>query len=163
MKKIITALFFITLSCVAFADVDAKVTMDFRDTDVREVFKIIANKIDMGMVIEKSVRGQITLTIKSTQARDALDLISEASGYAWEQRGNNIFVTVAPLLSKKIKAFRLNYIDIEEAAKVLSQTVSGDIKIATCKHIDSLVISAEKEAMNEAMLILSLIDRKPVK
>jgi type II secretory pathway component HofQ len=135
--------------------------MDFRDTDVREIFKIITSKINMGLVVEKSVRGNTTLSIKEAKAKDALDLVSEASGYVWEKRGNNILVTAKPLLSRKIKVIQLQNIDIEEAAMILSQTITGDIKVATCKHMNSLVISAGKEAMDEAMLIISLIDQKP--
>jgi type II secretory pathway component GspD/PulD (secretin) len=159
-KILVLSLFFATFNCAAFANLGAKITLDFRDTDVREIFKVITGSINMGLVIEKSVRGKLTLSIKDTKAIDALDLVAEASGFAWEKRGNNILVTKDFLIDKKVKVFRINHIDVGEAAKILRQTIREDIKISTCKHLDSLVVNAGKKEMDKVMRIISLIDRK---
>ncbi len=159
MKKLLVLVFLASVCCNLFAGLEEKVSMDFRDTDVREIFKIIAGKVGMGIVIEKSVRGNMTLTIKDARAEEALDLVTEASGFNWQRRGNNIFVTSRPARERKIKVIPLKHIGVNEAAKILSIAVAGDIKIASCEHIESVVLNGREDALEEAMLIIAQIDK----
>lgn len=164
-RILFVSLFFLSSGYTAFANLDEKVTIDFRDADVRQILTVITGNINMGLVVEKSVRGQLTLKIKNTAAKDALDLVTDALGYSWEKRGNNIFVTSDSSIDKKIKVLRIHHIDAGEAAKVLRETLKGDIlkgdmRISECKHIDSLVIIAGTNEMEKVMRIIGLIDRR---
>jgi hypothetical protein len=39
-KILVLSLFIATFNCAAFANLDAKITLDFRDTDVRQIFVV---------------------------------------------------------------------------------------------------------------------------
>lgn len=163
MKRLAVVIFMMAFCSTVFADLSQKVSMDFRDTDIREIFKLITQKADMGIIVEKSVRGNMTLTIKNATAKEALDLVSEASGFSWEKRGDNVLVTARPLFVRKIRMIQLKHINFAEAAKILHHSLTGDIKVSPCEHLNGLVLNGTADAMAEAMLIISHIDRKPLK
>ncbi|PKL44483.1 MAG: hypothetical protein CVV42_19395 [Candidatus Riflebacteria bacterium HGW-Riflebacteria-2] len=163
MKKFAVVIFMMAFCSTGFADLSQKVTMDFRDTDIREIFKLISEKAGMGIVIEKSVCGNMTLTIKNSTAKEALDMVSEASRFSWEKRGDTVLVTSKPLFIRKIRMIQLKHINFAEAAKILHHSVTGDLKVSPCEHLNGLVLNGTADAMAEAMLIIGYIDKKPVK
>ena len=160
MRKFLVFVFLMSFASLAFAGLQNKITMDFRDTDLREICKILAKQADMGIAIEKSVRGNISITIKNTPIREALDLVAEASGFAWVQKGGNILITDARRLSGRVvKVISLKHINVDEAAKILAGAIVGDLKIATCQHTNGLVLNGSNAAIEDSMQIIGHIDR----
>ncbi len=160
MRKFLVFVFLMSFASFAFAGLQDKVTMDFRDTDLREICKILAKQADMGIAIEKSVRGNISITIKNTPIREALDLVAEASGFAWVQKGGNLLISDARRLSGRVvKVISLKHVNVNEAAKILSGAIVGDLKIATCQYTNGLVLNGSNAAIEDSMQIIGHIDR----
>ncbi len=160
MRKFLVFVFLMSFASLAFAGIQDKVTIDFRDTDLREICKILAKQADMGIAIEKSVRGNISITVKNAPVREALDLVAEASGFAWVQKGNNILISEARRLSgRTVKIISLKHINVNEAAKILASSIVGDLKIATCQHTNGLVLNGSNAALEDSMQIIGHIDR----
>ena len=160
MRKFLVFVFLMSFASLAFAGLQDKVTMDFRDTDLREICKILANKADMGIAVEKSVRGNITITIKNASIREALDLVAEASGFAWVQKGGNILISDARRLAgRSVKVISLKHINVNEAAKIVISSIVGDLRIATCQHTNSLILNGSAAAIEDSMQIIGHIDR----
>ncbi len=160
MRKFLVVLLMMSFASLAFAGLQEKVTMDFRDTDLREICKILAQKADMGIAIEKSARGNVTISIKNATVREALDLVADASGFAWVQKGSNILISDQRRLSgRTVKVISLKHINVNEAAKILAGAIVGDLKIATCQHTNGLILNGSNAAIEDSMQILGHIDR----
>lgn len=160
MKRLIFVLILVSICTSSFAGMTDKITMDFRDTDVREILKIISVHAGFGMVSEKSVRGNLTISVKDVSAKAALDLVTKASGFAWEQIGNTVFVADEKKLSKReIKVINLKFLSAGEVAKILSISILGDLKLATNYDGNSIVLNGSRNAIDQAMLIVSAIDK----
>lgn len=163
MKKLILILVLSCLCSTAFAGMAEKISMDFRDTDVRDIFKIVATRGGFGIAPEKSVRGNLTLSMKDVTVKEALDIITKASGFAWEKIGNTIVVADEKKLeSRQIKVISLKFLPAPLVAKILSISIKADVKIATNEYGNSVVLNGSKEGIEQSMLIVGQID-KPIK
>lgn len=159
MKKICLTMFLVFCTGILFAGLDEIISMDFRDTDVRDIVKLIAQKGGLGMVTEKSMRGNLTINIKDATVKEALDLVTNASGFSWILTGQTIFVTDPRKIENQMKIFSLSHYPVDEAAKILASTIKADIKIASDEHGNSLILNAAPATLEQAKKIIEEIDR----
>ena len=122
---------------------DQKITLDFKDADIRNVLKVIAYKSGVNIVASPEVAGTVTIRLSDVPWLDALRTIVSIYGYGYEQREN--IVTVAPIEKltnqKKLEVeltqvqptitevFSLKYIDAADARKAIEPQISGRGKI----------------------------------
>lgn len=159
MKQVILLLAMLSICSMVTADLNEKISMDFRDTDVREICKVIASRSGMGIITEKSVRGQLNISLKNLTVRQALDLVADASGFTWVQKHGTVLLTDERKLGRELKVINLKNISAEEVARIISISVHSDLKIATCTDSNSVIINGSRTAISEAMLIVGHIDR----
>jgi type IV pilus assembly protein PilQ len=80
---------------------DGKVSLDFRDADIRNVFKILAFKSGVNIVASPEVTGAVSIQLNDVPWQQALDVILQTYGYAYERRGNIIVVTTIENMKKR--------------------------------------------------------------
>ncbi len=69
------------------------VSLDFLDADIRNVLKILSLKSGVNIVASPEVTGAISIELEDVPWKQALDVILQMYGYAYEQKGNIIMVT----------------------------------------------------------------------
>lgn len=69
------------------------VSLDFVDADIRNVFKILSLKSGVNIVASPEVTGAISIQLDDVPWKQALDVILQNYGYAYEQKDNIIMVT----------------------------------------------------------------------
>jgi len=72
-----------------------KVTFDFKDIDIRNALKLIAEMSDLNIIMSDDVKGTLTMRLIKVPWDQALDLILRARGLASEKLGN--VVRIAPM------------------------------------------------------------------
>ncbi|HLF17456.1 MAG TPA: type IV pilus secretin PilQ [Candidatus Omnitrophota bacterium] len=77
------------------------VSLDFREADIRNVFKILSFKSGVNIVAGPEVTGTVSIQLNNVPWKQALDVILQTYGYAYEQRGNIIIVTTVENLKKR--------------------------------------------------------------
>ena len=77
------------------------VSLDFRDADIKNVFKILSFKSGVNIVASPEVSGMVTIQLTDVPWGQALDVILQSYGYASEKRGNIILVTTVENLKKR--------------------------------------------------------------
>lgn len=159
MKKILLGLLMAGICSVASAGLNDKISIDLRDTDIRDVCKLISSQAKIGIVTEKSVRGMVTISLREVSARDALDLVTQSNGFAWAQLNGAILVTDERRLGRSVKVFNLKHASADEAARIISSSIAEDMKIAVCQENNSLVINGYRKGLDEAMQIIGHLDR----
>jgi type IV pilus assembly protein PilQ len=80
---------------------EGNVSFDFRDADIRNVFRILSFKSGVNIVAGPEVTGVVTIKLDDVPWQQALDVILEAYGYAYEKRGNIISVTTIENLKQR--------------------------------------------------------------
>ena len=158
MRRLLIALIMLSFCSAAFAGLDAKVSLDFRDTDVREILHILVAKADMGLVIDQAVAGKITLTLKNTTAREAIEMVTDAAGFAWFRKGNNIVVSDFHKIPGLAKVVAMKHITADSAALVLSQSNIGEVKVVVSSN-NRLVLTGDRYGVERAMRVIAGIDK----
>ncbi|MFZ5951298.1 MAG: hypothetical protein ACOYXC_11360 [Candidatus Rifleibacteriota bacterium] len=158
MKKNLLIVLMLFFAGNLFAAIESKISLDFRDTDVRDILKIIAKTGELGLVTEKSVRGNLTLTIKDASVKEALDMVSQAVGFTWVLNGSTIFVTDERRIENQTKTVKLRYYPIEDAARIVAVSVKADLKVATDHTGSNLILNGSPKGIEMAEKILASID-----
>ena len=123
--------------------VGGKITVDFKEADLRNVLKVIAYKAGINIVASPEVQGVVSMRLSEVSWQDALKTILSAYGYGYEQRENIIMVAPIEKLTEQKKqevelaqvqptiteVFALKYIDAADAQKAIEPQLSGRGKI----------------------------------
>lgn len=77
------------------------VSFDFRDADIRNVFKILSFKSGVNIVASPEVQGAVSIQLTDVPWKEALDIIVQTYGYAYEHKGNIVVVTTVENLKQR--------------------------------------------------------------
>jgi type IV pilus assembly protein PilQ len=102
-----------------------------------EVLRMIGSQAQVSIVPSKEVRGTVpAMDLYNVTVPEALDAILSSNGYAYEQRGNIVFVLSEKEMEDRKKrdletdVYRLYYINASDAATVLKSVLSEEGKIS---------------------------------
>lgn len=77
-----------------------KVTLEFKDADIKNIFRIIAEVSGYNMIIDNAVTGKVTIRLINVPWDQALDLILETNDLGMTKVGNVIRVLPATMIKK---------------------------------------------------------------
>ncbi len=97
---------------------EGQVSLNFRDTDIRNVLRMLALKSGINIVAGPEVTGLVTIELKNVPWKMALKVILETYGYAYEQKENIITVTTVENLQKR----RTNAALLSEQEPLITKT-----------------------------------------
>ena len=80
---------------------EGRVSLDFRDADIRNVFKILAFKSGVNIVASPEVQGAVSIQLNDVPWQQALEVILQTYGYAYDRKGNIIIVTTIENLKQR--------------------------------------------------------------
>jgi len=161
LSIIVVVLGLLIPSILSASGLDTKISLDFKDTDIREIVKIVAEKAGLNIFVEKAVRGNVTIRARNMPINEFLDTLLISNGFAWEQRNNAILIADEKKLTAwqpVVCATHLSYISPSDAAKIIAQTIKKDIKIATDPERGLLLIGGSKNALRLAKSACEMID-----
>jgi type IV pilus assembly protein PilQ len=81
-----------------------KVTFDFKDIDIRNALKLIAEMSKLNIIMSDDVKGTLTMRLVDVPWDQALDLILTARGLGKEEEGNVIRIAPIDVLRKEYEA-----------------------------------------------------------
>jgi len=81
-----------------------KVTFDFKDIDIRNALKLIAEMSDLNIIMSDDVTGTLTMRLVDVPWDQALELILSARGLGKEQTGNVLRVAPVAVLRKEYES-----------------------------------------------------------
>ena len=126
----------------AFLGSAQMVSIDARDLDLGDSFRLIANVANINVVIHPSVQGKVNLAVKEVRWEQVLDLVLKSHGLSKEVEGN--IMRILPVASleaeQKQKAaleqacinalplqthlYVLNYARAEDVSPIISKLLS---------------------------------------
>lgn len=157
----LTFMIFLLISHKTFAE--DNISLDFRDTDIRDILKIIAQKTGTNIIAEKSVRGNVTVKLNDVYYEEAMNLIAKTNGYAIRKIGNTWILADE---KKLVEAFekgltitkRLQYAKAADVSKIIAQTIKKDVRVATDDRINAVIVSGSKDILDEVKKLIETID-----
>ena len=122
-----------------------RISLDFKDADLRNVLKVLAYKSGVNIVASPEVSGNVSIKLTDVPWKEALKTILSAYGYGYDQRENIIMVAPLEKLTEQKKqevelaqvqptvteVFNLKYIDAGDARKAIEPQLSsrGEVTI----------------------------------
>jgi len=121
-----------------FAYTGQKVTFDFKDIDIQNALKLIAEMSDLNIIMSDDVSGKLTMHLVGVPWDQALDLILSARGLGKERSGN--VMRVAP--ARVLQAENASRLQAQKTTRNLEPLVTEFISLSYAKVADIKTILA---------------------
>ncbi|MBF0408268.1 MAG: hypothetical protein HQM10_13025 [Candidatus Riflebacteria bacterium] len=164
----LTALMAVSAMLLVFSPSQAvlaedNITLEFRDADIRDIIKIIAQKSGANIIAERNVKGNVTVKLSDVYYEEAMNLIAKTNGYAVRKIGNTFVLADE---KKLIESFekgltvtkRLQYAKAGDVSKIITSAIKKDIKVATDDRINAVIVSGSKDMLDEVKKLIETID-----
>ena len=151
---------------------EKRVLLSFKDADIKDVLQALSIKAGVNIVIDEGVSKKITLVLNNVTAKEALEMITKASGLAYE-KWNNGYIVATPkrlveILDSGITREKAP-VQVVEAVEIKGDTtqIQSTLKVVYPDIVTSitgkyLVLRGEKEKIEEAKKLIGNIDVAPV-
>lgn len=156
------------------SDVPETITLDFKDADIRNVFKVIAQKAGVNIVATPEVGGNVTIRLSEVSWQKALDTIVKTYNFDYEWLSEKIIMvsTLEKLTQQRkaqaeaaegepldTRAIVLNFSRAEDIKTAVEKLVSARGKITLESRANTLIISDIKSNLVRIEEIVKKLDK----
>lgn len=144
---------------------EEKVYLDFRDTDIKEVARVISKISGRSILVSEGISASVTVNLSDISWRQALDIILKTYHLAVIEDGDFLIIvsydqvrtqeTLAPL---KTEIISLNFADMASVNSILSGSLTSRGSVQIDARTKSLIITDTDDAINNVKKILERID-----
>lgn len=123
---------------------DSKVTLDFRNAEIKNVLRILSLKSGVNIVAGPEVQGLVTIRLVEVPWEKALEVVLRTYGYVYEREGNVIRVTTRERVSQEdlaTEAFVLNYITAQEVQEAVQEMLSERGRLKSVNRTNTLIVT----------------------
>ena len=161
---------------VAITDSPNKITLSLRDSDVRQVLRMFADKAGINVVFHNSVEGKVTLDLVNVTLNDAFLLVMKSSELTYIKDGKNLIVASMEA-SKDLGAGKqgltvipIKYVEAPAVAKFLNANVfsakmagvSNKQVVASNPRTNEILIFGTDNDAAVAEKVVAQVDKKPM-
>lgn len=161
---------------VKLTDKNELITLSLRDSDVKQVLRMFADKAGMNVVFHSSVSGKVTLDLVNMPINDAFALVLQIAGLNYYTQNNTLIVIAknnadnASFSKQEMMVFPVKYVNASKIADFLNKNVFG-MKKAGLSGVDAATVNT---ATNEIIVfgmpsdaaivekVISQLDREPL-
>ncbi len=157
-----------------------KLSLDFKDADIKNVFRLLADVSGLNIVVTSDVSKKVTLRLIEVPWDQALDLLIDTNGLGKEQIGNVVRISTASQLkterdqlaaAKKAEEnleplqtvyFNINYAkvkDLEPKVKALL-TKRPDASLVIDERSNTIMVRDVKKAVDDASTLIAKLDAR---
>jgi type IV pilus assembly protein PilQ len=147
-------------------DLDKKISLNFKNADIRDVLTGIARESKVNIVLSNEVKGLVTIYMDDVSIGEAFKHISRSNNFAYKVDGDVIYVDKADLMeSKELKNnffYKPENIDILKLEEILKNYVSKDGKVVVDSFSGALIITDADSNLDKIKALVQQLDT-PVK
>ncbi|MCC5464553.1 type II secretion system protein GspD [Pelosinus baikalensis] len=146
----------ITICSIAMADPQS-IDLSFVDEDVRVILHTLAIISNVDIIIDDSIKGNITMKLKSTTFENALILITSAKGLSYRKIGESFIIEPADMGTTEI--YKLRYIRAVDIKKTLEPIMNSlKLKAEIDEISNSLIFSGSPTGCAHIKILLTDLD-----
>ncbi len=159
---------------VALTNKRIPINLSLRDSDVKQVLRMFADKAGLNIIFYSSVSGKVTLDLVDVPLNDAFDMVLETAGLTYAKEGNTILVAAASdteftAMKQEMNLIPVKYVDAAAIAEFLNKNIyslkrpgfSGSEIAVTNPSTNELLIMGSKNDAEIAKKIVEKFDKKP--
>lgn len=157
---------------VSITSANSPVTLSLRDSDVKQVLRMFADKAGLNIIFHDSVGGNVTLDLVNVSLNDAFNLVMEIAGLNYVVDNGTLIVSKAGaqnnFAKQEITAVPVKYIDANAMAEFLNKNIYGmnkpgfsnDVAV-TNPATNEILIFGTKNDVAIAKKVIDKFDKKP--
>ena len=157
-------------SGVQLTDKNELITLSLRDSDVKQVLRMFADKVGMNIVFHNSVEGKVTLDLVQTPINEAFNLVLQIANLSYYKQGNTMIVMAssspdnAAFSKQEMMVFPVNYVSASKIADFLNKNVFGMKKVGMSSVDAATVNPATNELIvfgmpSDAAIVTKVIEQ----
>ena len=161
---------------VRLTDSNDTINLSLRDSDVRQVLRMFADKAGLNIVFHASVKGKVTLDLVDMPINEAFALVLQVAGLNYYTQSNTLVIIAknnadnAAFSKQEMMVFPVKYVSAVKIADFLNQNVFGMQK-AGLSSVDAATVNM---ATNELIVfgmksdaaiverVIEQLDREPI-
>ncbi|HSA06228.1 MAG TPA: secretin N-terminal domain-containing protein [Candidatus Gastranaerophilales bacterium] len=151
------------------------ITLSVKDSDLKQVLRMMADKAGMNVMIHDSVTGTISLDLIEVDLNKAFEYIMTVKSLTYWKDGNTLIIAdknTAKTLSlniAQIKAIKIKYVDAQRVANFLNKNIftlnrpntSTSSIVTTNPHNNEVLIFGSDDDIQLAEEVIKYLDAKP--
>ena len=141
-----------------------KISIDFRNTPIDDVLRIMAEQADVDIVKSPTVAGNVTATLTNVPLEEALNNILASHGYSYVATKNMIRIASIAEITEKAerlesKIYHITYADVKEVEKALKNFISQRGSISCNPGTSHIIISDTEDNIKAIDTFIDEVDR----
>jgi type IV pilus assembly protein PilQ len=141
-----------------------RVSLDFRNTPIEDVIRLMAEQADVDVIISPAVTGAVTVTLRDVPLEEALNQILAAHAYSYVMSENMIRVITAAEKTEKpellqTKTYEIVYADVKEVVKALDKFKSKQGTVSSIEGTSHIIVTDTESKIREITTFIEKIDR----
>ena len=152
-----------------------KISISLRDSDVRQVLRMIADKAGLNIIFHDSVTGKVTLDLMNVNLNKAFEYVMTLNNLTYWMDNNTLVIAPKDSASKlginktEIKPIKIKYLDAATVAKFLNTNIFSlnrpDIStnpiVVTNPATNEVLIFGNSSDVVLAQKVINYMDIKP--
>lgn len=141
-----------------------EISVDFRNTPIDDVLRIMADQADVDIVKSPKVIGTVTTTLTNVPLEEALNNILAAHGYGYVTSQNMIRVAPIGEITEKNemlvnRIYRITYANVNEVEKALKKFISGRGSLSSNPGTSNIIVTDTESKIKAIDTFIEEIDR----
>lgn len=141
-----------------------EVSVDFAETPIDDVLRILAKQADVDIVKSPKVEGMVTATLTDVPLTEALENILSAHGYGYVETDNMIRVVpqdeIFDVREKIVnRVYRITYADVKEVEKALKKFISNAGSLSANPGTSNIIVTDVESKIKAIDTFIEEIDR----
>jgi type IV pilus assembly protein PilQ len=156
--------------------VGRRISLDFKDVDIRDVLRLIADVSDLNIIAGDEVKGNVTIRLVDVPWDQALDVILLTKGLGFVRVGNVLRIAPAEVLKSEeearlqerrakekledlvVKLQPVNYANVTEVQKLVKRLLTARGTVDVDKRTNTVIIKDIPSVIDEATALVKAID-----
>jgi len=140
------------------------VSVDFRNTPMEDVIRILAQQADIDIVKSPSVTGNVTATLTNVPLGEALSNILAAHGYAYVADQHLIRVVTRAEVGEQLEAlvskvYQITYADVKDVENAIKKFLSPRGQISANPGTNNIIVTDTESKIKAIDTFILEIDR----
>ena len=155
-----------------------KISLDFKDADIKNVFRLIAEVSGLNIVVTDEVRKRVTVRLVDVPWDQALDLLIDTNGLGKEKIGNVVRISSATQMKTErdalsaarkaeenleplqIAYLNVNYAKVKELVDKIKPVLSSRGVVFADERSNTVVVRDIRKGIEDANEIVSRLDTR---
>ncbi len=153
-----------------------RISLDFKEVDIRDVLRLIADVSDLNVIAGDEVQGNVTIRLVDVPWDQALDVILLTKGLGFVRVGNVLRIAPGDILKQEeearlqerrakekledlvVKLQPVNYADVKEISTLVKRLLTPRGSVDTDERTNTIIIKDIAAVIDEATALVKAID-----